>query len=139
MRSGVASGVVVALGSSSARTLAAARVKPLPTVAAVRYRAWQPPSALHPTIAVQAPLVFDLVDTWNARSLGGCTYHVVHPAGRNFERFPINANEAEARRMARFWEYGHTQGAMAEIQQAPGQEYPHTLDLRRAGVRSPGL
>ena len=108
-------------------------------VAAVRYRAWQPPSALHPTIAVQAPLVFDLVDTWNARSLGGCTYHVVHPAGRNFERFPINANEAEARRMARFWEYGHTQGAMAEIQQAPGQEYPHTLDLRRAGVRSPGL
>ena len=108
-------------------------------MAAVRYRAWQPPSALHPTIAVQAPLVFDLVDTWNARSLGGCTYHVVHPAGRNFERFPINANEAEARRMARFWEYGHTQGAMAEIQQAPGQEYPHTLDLRRAGVRSPGL
>ncbi|UJJ31427.1 transglutaminase family protein [Halopseudomonas maritima] len=108
-------------------------------VAAVRYRAWQPPSALHPTIAVQAPLVFDLVDAWNARSLGGCTYHVVHPAGRNFERFPINANEAEARRMARFWDYGHTQGAMAEIQQAPGQEYPHTLDLRRAGVRTPGL
>ncbi len=108
-------------------------------VAAVRYRAWQPPSALHPTIAVQAPLVFDLVDSWNERSVGGCTYHVVHPAGRNFERFPVNANEAEARRMARFWAYGHTQGEISEIQQAPGQEYPHTLDLRRAGVRSPGL
>lgn len=108
-------------------------------VAAVRYRAWQPPSALHPTIAVQAPLVFDLVDSWNERSVGGCTYHVVHPAGRNFERFPVNANEAEARRMARFWAYGHTQGEISEIQQAAGQEYPHTLDLRRAGVRSPGL
>lgn len=108
-------------------------------VAAVRYRAWQPSSALHPMIPVQAPLVFDLVDRWNERSLGGCTYHVVHPAGRNFEHFPINANEAESRRMARFWSYGHTQGPMQRIAQAPGQEYPHTLDLRRAGVPPTGL
>lgn len=108
-------------------------------VAAVRYRAWQPPSALHPMIEVQAPLVFDLIDTWNQRSLGGCTYHVVHPAGRNYEHFPVNANEAEARRLARFWHYGHSQGAIGQIQQAPGQEYPHTLDLRRAGVPPTGL
>ena len=108
-------------------------------VAAVRYRAWQPPSAMHPMIEVHAPLVFDLVDSWNGRSLGGCTYHVVHPAGRNYETFPVNANEAEARRMARFWSHGHTQGKMARIEQAPGQEYPHTLDLRRASVAGTGV
>ena len=100
-------------------------------VAGVRYRAWQPPSALHPTIPVHAPLVFDLVDTWNQRSIGGCTYHVSHPAGRNFVVFPVNANEAEARRLARFWAYGHTPNAM----QAPAEErsldLPMTLDLRR--------
>lgn len=108
-------------------------------VAAVRYRAWQPPSALHPLIKVHAPLVFDLVDTWNSRSVGGCTYHVVHPAGRNYETFPVNANEAEARRMTRFWSHGHSQGKMRRILQAPGQDYPHTLDLRRADVPSSGL
>jgi uncharacterized protein (DUF2126 family) len=88
---------------------------------------------------VHAPLVFDLVDSWNNRSIGGCTYHVVHPAGRNYETFPVNANEAEARRMTRFWSHGHTQGAFGRIVQAPGQEYPHTLDLRRAGVPATGL
>lgn len=108
-------------------------------VAAVRYRAWQPPSALHPLIKVHAPLVFDLVDTWNERSVGGCTYHVVHPAGRNYETFPVNANEAEARRMARFWSHGHTQGEMRTIAQAPGQDYPHTLDLRRSDIPATGL
>jgi uncharacterized protein (DUF2126 family)/transglutaminase-like putative cysteine protease len=108
-------------------------------VAAVRYRAWQPPSALHPMIKVHAPLVFDLFDTWNSRSLGGCTYHVSHPAGRNYDTFPVNANEAEARRMARFWQSGHTQGRIIRIAQAPGQDYPHTLDLRRAEVPATGL
>ena len=108
-------------------------------VAAVRYRAWQPPSALHPRIKVHAPLVFDLIDTWHQRSMGGCTYHVVHPAGRNYETFPVNANEAEARRMARFWAQGHSHGKIDHIAQAPGQDYPHTLDLRRAGVPATGL
>ncbi|KAA0874614.1 transglutaminase family protein [Nitrincola tapanii] len=100
-------------------------------VAAIRYRAWQPPSALHPMIPVHAPLVFDLVDTWNGRSLGGCTYHVSHPAGRNYESFPVNANEAEARRLARFWAQGHTQGPIRTSPDYINPEYPHTLDLRR--------
>jgi uncharacterized protein (DUF2126 family) len=99
-------------------------------VAGIRFRAWQPPSALHPMIPVHAPLVFDIVDTWNNRSLGGCTYHVSHPAGRNYEHFPVNANEAEARRLARFWAHGHTQGSLPVTAAVPRGEYPHTLDMR---------
>jgi uncharacterized protein (DUF2126 family) len=109
------------------------------SVAGVRYRAWQPHSALHPTIGVHAPLVFDLVDTWNAHSLGGCTYHVIHPGGRNYDRFPVNANEAEARRASRFDPDGHTPGpidlAATNRPVIGGTEYPHTVDLRRAQRR----
>jgi uncharacterized protein (DUF2126 family) len=100
-------------------------------VAGVRYQAWQPPSGLHPTIPVQSPLVFDLVDTWTGRSIGGCTYHVVHPGGRSSPSFPVNANAAEARRMARFWDHGHTPGPMTVRSEGRNRYFPFTLDLRR--------
>ncbi|HRH79437.1 MAG TPA: transglutaminase family protein [Thiobacillaceae bacterium] len=122
-------------------------------VAGVRYRAWQPPSALHPTIGVHSPLIFDLVDTWNSRSVGGCSYHVMHPGGRHYEHFPVNAYEAESRRHKRFYDWGHTAGVFTPppwvdvlarfaedasrlgpmvppAEEQPG-EYPCTLDLRR--------
>ena len=80
-------------------------------VAGVRYRAWAPPSALHPTIGV------------------ACAAHVRHrrhldealarrlpvPRGASgraqLRTFPVNAYEAESRRLARFFRIGHTPGA----------------------------
>ena len=127
-------------------------------VAGVRYKAWEPWSALHPTIGADTPLVFDIVDTWNNRSIGGCTYFVTHPGGRSYETFPVNGFEAESRRINRFWEFNHTQGeiqtvesintntngsvgrsvskngisATFEYTEIPvNAEFPHTLDLRR--------
>jgi uncharacterized protein (DUF2126 family)/transglutaminase-like putative cysteine protease len=122
-------------------------------VAGVRYRAWQPPSALHPTIGTDTPLTFDVVDTWNGRSIGGCTYYVSHPGGRSYDTFPINSYEAESRRVSRFTDTYHTQEVLrpapylSVVQHYIAQnreiflvdppveeinkEYPYTLDLRQ--------
>ncbi len=126
-------------------------------VAGIRYKAWNPYSALHPTIPADTPLVFDIVDTWNKRSIGGCTYFVAHPGGRSYEAYPINSFEAESRRINRFWEFGHTQGEINPVENINQDtepstrtvhkkssskrfsykelpvnfEFPYTLDLRR--------
>ncbi|MDX2250132.1 MAG: transglutaminase family protein [Bacteroidia bacterium] len=131
-------------------------------VAGIRYKAWNPPSALHPTLGVDVPLVFDIYDTWNQRSVGGCTYHVSHPGGRSYDTFPVNSYEAESRRGNRFWEQNHTPRAeeriISQTTTIPSEstkryispeyrpvaafpthnveidpEFPYTLDLRKNG------
>ena len=104
-------------------------------VAGVRYKAWNPPSSLHPSIGIHAPLVFDVVDNWMQRSVGGCQYHVTHPGGRSYDNFPVNSYEAQSRRLARFVAMGHTPGQRGLLpvnrEVHASREFPFTLDLRQ--------
>jgi uncharacterized protein (DUF2126 family) len=115
-------------------------------VAGVRFRAWKAWSALHPTLEVDAPLTFELVDLASSVSLGGATYHVSHPGGRSYDHPPVNAKEAEARRARRFEAMGHTTGVIdidalesqAAWRRYGADDYPLTLDLRRRLPKSWG-
>ncbi|MFL6417379.1 MAG: DUF2126 domain-containing protein [Bryobacteraceae bacterium] len=99
-------------------------------IAGIRYRAWQPPSCLHPTIPVHTPLSFEIVDRWNELSVGGCKYHVLHPKGTIHETRPANAAEAEARRAERFEGSTHAPGRVKVPDERLNPYFPMTLDLR---------
>lgn len=130
---------IKAAGLTQGRHRVLVNARPLPlrataqgeAVAGVRFKAWQPAHGLHPTIGAHGPLVVEIWDGWRKRSLGGCTYHVSHPGGRNFEIFPVNANEAEGRRLARFEPFGFTGQIMDTMPEDVNLDFPYTLDLRR--------
>ena len=105
--------------------------RPGELIAGIRFKAWQPPSALHPGIGAQSPLIVEVLDRWSGRALGGMAHHVSHPGGLSYDTFPVNAQEAEARRRSRFVAFAHAPGPMPQPRAPEGVEHPWTLDLRR--------
>lgn len=99
-------------------------------VAGVRFKAWQPVFGLHPKLNSDGPLVFDIVDINTQISIAGCTYYIAHPSGRNYETLPVNANEAEARRIARFWQQSQCGRSFYLREEPANPSFPCTLDLR---------
>ena len=125
----------LALAVNGVRMPLVATETPGEFIAGVRYRAWRPPSCLHPTIGLHVPLTIDVCDTVAGRSLGGCRYHVDHPGGLNPEGYPVNALAAESRRAARFFRFGHTPKQFQPAEPKMSPDYPCTLDLRRQSTR----
>ena len=131
---------VLVRGISGDRYTVACNGYPLPltatgtvgeAVAGVRFRAWRTSDGLHPNVSPHVPLTFDVIDTWNGRSVGGCRYHVTHPGGRNFDSLPVNALEATGRRLALFEPIGHSPDGSPLEAAAVHSDFPLTLDLRR--------
>ena len=107
--------------------------KPGEAVAGVRFRAWHPATVLHPTIPVQSPLVFYIYDLWHERSVGGCTYHILHPSGETYAARPADAREAASRRAERFQNSGGAPDFDVPAEEEPNPSLPMTLDLRWPG------
>jgi uncharacterized protein (DUF2126 family)/transglutaminase-like putative cysteine protease len=119
--------------------------EPGAALAGVRFRARRLSASLHPTVPVHAPLVFHLVDCLNGCSIGQCTYHVESPGGRSYASPPVNAAEADDRRMERFQVAALTRSPVAAPEEEVNPLFPMTLDLRRpprrpnTQIETPGL
>jgi uncharacterized protein (DUF2126 family)/transglutaminase-like putative cysteine protease len=115
-------------------------VEPGTSVAGVRFRARKLSAALHPTIPVHAPLVFEIIDLWMNRSVGQCSYFAGPPDGRGYASRPADAAEAERRRLERFQISAPALNGNAPPPEEPNPVFPGTLDLRvpSHGLQGPG-
>jgi len=99
-------------------------------VAGVRYRARRLSEQLHPTVPVHAPLIFDIIDSWQQRSIGRCAYHVTSPTDGLYSTRPVNAGEAETRRTERFQKLTPQPSSVSLPADETNLLFPMTLDLR---------
>jgi uncharacterized protein (DUF2126 family) len=107
-------------------------------VAGIRYRARRLSAALHPTIPVHTPLVFDLIDTRKNRAVARCTYFAGPPDGSVHTTRPRDAEEARTRRLQRFQVSEPSSDPVITPEEEKNPIFPMTLDLRfpppRAGL-----